>query len=166
MPLLPLSSTATAVDDALIGAIGSIPPPPLLKTTTVNKDHHPCHRHQLPTLQRQGRPSPLPPSTAAAVGNKDGRHHRHHQPNHCVVVIDGGGKDSTATTTIDYHRRTTAVGSVPELPPTTTTATLDLIALALALPWRRIERRGGKCAPTRLIHRCRGCRCWHRLHHQ
>jgi hypothetical protein len=37
MPLPPPPSTATAVNDAAIGAVGSIPPPPPLTTTTVNK---------------------------------------------------------------------------------------------------------------------------------
>ncbi len=36
-PLPPLPSTATAVNNAAIGAVGSIPPPPPLMTTTVNK---------------------------------------------------------------------------------------------------------------------------------
>jgi hypothetical protein len=38
------------------------------------------------------------------------------------------------------------------------TATLDLIALALALPRTRIGRRGGRRAATRFIHRRRGRR--------
>ncbi len=39
-------------------------------------------------------------------------------------------------------------------PPMTMTAILALIALALALPWTRIGRRGGGRAMMYLIHRC------------
>jgi hypothetical protein len=37
LPLPPPPSTATAVNDAAIGAVGSIPPPPSLTTTAVDK---------------------------------------------------------------------------------------------------------------------------------
>jgi hypothetical protein len=39
-------------------------------------------------------------------------------------------------------------------PPMMTTAILALIALALALPWTRIRRRGGGRAMNHLIHCC------------
>jgi hypothetical protein len=44
--------------------------------------------------------------------------------------------------------------------PTTTTAILALIALALALPQTRIGRPGGGHAVTHLIRRCHGRRHW------
>ena len=44
------------------------------------------------------------------------------------------------------------------------TATLALVALALAVPRRRIKRRGGDRAKMRLIHPRHGRRCWRCLH--
>ena len=58
----------------------------------------------------------------------------------------------------------TAIGSVPEPLPTTTTSTLALISLALTILRRGIEQRGGERAATRLSHRRRGHCCWRRLH--
>jgi hypothetical protein len=46
MPLLLPPSTATTVDDAAIGAVGSITPPPPLATTaiaTIEDCHRRCH---------------------------------------------------------------------------------------------------------------------------
>ena len=124
-----------------------------------------CFRHccgiEFPPLPSPNRPCvPMSPSLLSLQPSQLPLLPYHH----CVVIVNGGGKDSSATTTIDHHRCTTAVGSVPELHPTTTTATLALIALALALPRRRIERQGGECATTRLIHCCCGRCFWHCLH--
>ncbi len=49
-----------------------------------------------------------------------------------------------------------AAATMVSLPPTPTmtTAILTLIALALALPWTRIGRRGGGRAVMHLIRRC------------
>jgi hypothetical protein len=57
-------------------------------------------------------------------------------------------------------RRLMAVATMVSLPspPTTMTAILSLIPLALALPWTRIGWRGGGHAVTRLIHCCHGRR--------
>ena len=100
--------------------------------------------------------------TTIAAAAIDQRRYCHHH--HCVIVVNGGGKDTITTTTINCFCRTTTIGSVSELPSTTTTATLTLIALVLAFPWRRIKRWEGELAAMHLFHCCRGHRCWCRLH--
>jgi hypothetical protein len=55
-----------------------------------------------------------------------------------------------------------AVAAMASLPPdfTTMSAILAVIALALALSWTRIGRRGGGRALTHLICCCHGCYHW------
>ncbi len=115
------------------------PSPPLPSTAAINR-HQSC---------RQQCPSPPPPSTEDVITT--------------TTPSQWCSKDAITTTTIYHHCHLTAVGSIPPLPPMTTTATLALIALAIALPQRRIKPQGGGPAVARAIHHRRGCCCWCRL---
>jgi hypothetical protein len=139
-----------------------------INETAVKEDHH--HR---------GRNQPPLPSTMtaiAAVNNKK-------QPlasggRRCQLCGSGNGDrqwqrqlslSTAAAVGLSQQRRwqrrqlwqrlmaAATMASLP-MPPTTTTAILALIALAL--PWTRIGRRGGGRADTRLICRRQGCCHW------
>ncbi len=117
-----------------------MPPPSSIAISVNNEDGHCCRRHQpLPQLTRTMAITP------AAIDQR-----RHCHLHHCIIIVvdGGGGKDTTTTTTIDLHCHTTAIGSVLPQPPTRTTATHALIALALTLPWMRIGWRGGGLTAT------------------